>query len=145
MRQLLFYSILALAMTVSTAYACKCAQLAVDEKFHECDSIFTAEVIGTAPGDVTQLGFTAPGQRIYLRVIESFKGEYLPANTDAFSTFKENDTACGITTHVGEQLLVYKYRRFDWFIGRCNSSRGDSMNSDLTAIRNFLLNRDHAG
>jgi hypothetical protein len=128
-----------LAAIVPAAYACKCAQVSLETRVHDGDSIFTAEVIGTSPGTVTGYGFEGPGTWIYIRVLRSFKGQYRPGDKDVYATFKTGGS-CGVPVVVGQQLLVYGYRG-SWFLGMCNSSSGDQMTADVEKIEKFIAKR----
>jgi hypothetical protein len=131
-------AIASLIAIVPAADACKCAQRTVEGRFHESDSIFTAEVIATAPGVITLYGFEGPGYRVYLRVVRSFKGPYRPGDKDVYGTFKAGQS-CGIPVVVGLQFLVYGDR--GWFLGMCNSSTGEQMNAGIAKLDAFLARR----
>ena len=129
-----------LVAIVPAAYACKCAQVSLEVRIHESNSIFTAEVIGTSPGTVTGYGFEGPGFRVYLRVLRSFKGQYRPGDKDVYATFKGGGS-CGIPVVVGQQFLIYRHSGSPWFLGMCNSSTGDQMTADVEKIEKFIAKR----
>jgi hypothetical protein len=129
-------------MVPTLAFACRCIDTTVEERYQTCASIFIADVVAASPARVTVDGMTGAGRRVYIRVVESFKGSLHAGDMDVYVAF-DAGSACGIPIALGQRLIVYEYGR-SRFVGSCNSARGAQMVSEAREIRDLIALRHEA-
>ena len=122
--------------------ACQCVDTTIEARYDICASIYIAEVVAVSPARVSVGGLTGQGRRVYLRVVESFKGPVQSGDLDVSVTF-DAGSACGIPIAVGERLIIYGYGR-SGFVGSCNSAKGDQMTSEVMELRDLIARRHAA-
>jgi hypothetical protein len=129
-------------MVPTIAFACRCIDSTPEARYETCTSIFIAEVVEASPALVTVDGMTGAGHRVYVRVVESFKGALHPGDMDVYVAF-DAGSACGIPIAMGQRLIVYEYGQ-SRFVGSCNSAEGEKMLSEAGEIRELIARRHTA-